>query len=255
MGNLKGKRALDYRRRPGTWLRHRRTSPRRRRGRRHSLLFQRDRRARIEIVGRSETGRRAEIFRADLTKEAEATTLVNSAAGFLGGLDILVNNTGDLVQRRALQEVDMDFWQRVMDVNVTSMMLVTRAALPWLVKAGQASIVNLSSLAGRQGRPFRVAGLFHGQGRRAHLDSRPGQRTRAERRPRQCRRARLDPRHALPRHPHHARPAPRPPSSKSRSAAPERRRTSPARSRSSRRNTTASSPGATLDINGGVYAA
>jgi 3-oxoacyl-[acyl-carrier protein] reductase len=96
-------------------------------------------------------GRRADIFRADLTKEAEATALVNSAATFLGGLDVLVNNTGDLVQRRALQEVDMEYWQRVMDVNVTSMMLVTRASLPWLVKAGQASIVNLSSLAGRRG--------------------------------------------------------------------------------------------------------
>ena len=47
-------------------------------------------------------GHRADIFRADLTKEAEATALVNSAATFLGGLDILVNNAGDLVQRRTL---------------------------------------------------------------------------------------------------------------------------------------------------------
>ena len=73
------------------------------------------------------------------------------AAGFLGGLDILVNNTGDLIQRRVLPEVDLAFWQRVIEVNVTSMMLVTRAVLPWLLQAGQASIVNLSSLAGRKG--------------------------------------------------------------------------------------------------------
>jgi 3-oxoacyl-[acyl-carrier protein] reductase len=96
-------------------------------------------------------GHRAGIFRADLTKEAEATALVNNAAQFLGGLDILVNNAGDLVQRRTLPEVDLEFWDRVMQVNVTSMMLVTRAATPWMVKAGQASIVNLSSLAGRKG--------------------------------------------------------------------------------------------------------
>ena len=96
-------------------------------------------------------GRRAEMFRADLTREAEAAALVNSAANFLGGLDVLVNNAGDLVQRRTIQEVDMEFWQRVWDVNVTSLMLVTRAATPWLVKAGQASIVNLSSVAGRKG--------------------------------------------------------------------------------------------------------
>src|SRR5207237_551180 len=55
------------------------------------------------------------------------------------------------VQRRRLEEVDLAFWQRVWDVNVTSMMLVTRAATPWLLKAGHASIVNLSSLAGRKG--------------------------------------------------------------------------------------------------------
>jgi 3-oxoacyl-[acyl-carrier protein] reductase len=96
-------------------------------------------------------GRRAESFRADLTKDADAAALVENAAGFLGGLDILINNAGDLVERRSLEQVDREFWQHVMDVNVTSMMLVTRAATPWLAKAGQASIVNLSSLAGRRG--------------------------------------------------------------------------------------------------------
>jgi len=45
----------------------------------------------------------------------------------------------------------LEFWHRVMDINVTSMMLVTQAAMPWLIKAGAASIVNLSSLAGRKG--------------------------------------------------------------------------------------------------------
>ena len=103
-------------------------------------------------------GRRAEIFCADLTKEAEATGLVNGATKFLGGLDVLVNNAGDLVQRRWIHEVDAAFWQRVMDINVTSMLWVTRAAVPALEKAGQvsparsgASIVNVSSLAGRKG--------------------------------------------------------------------------------------------------------
>ena len=97
------------------------------------------------------SGRRAEVFRADLTKETEAAALVKNAAAFLGGLDVLVNNAGDLVERRTLQEVDAVFWERVINVNVTSMVWITRAAVPWLEKAGQASIVNLSSLAGRKG--------------------------------------------------------------------------------------------------------
>jgi len=99
----------------------------------------------------AQLGCRAEIFEADLTKESEATALVEKAAGFLGGLDVLINNAGDLVQRRSIEAVDSDFWAHTMDINVTSMMWVTRAAVPWLAKSGQASIVNLSSLAGRRG--------------------------------------------------------------------------------------------------------
>ena len=107
--------------------------------------------ARKLMAAADQLGRRAGMFRADLTREADAEALVASATGMLGGLDVLINNAGDLVQRHTLEEVEPGFWQRSMDVNVTSMMLVTRAALPWLVKAGQASVVNLSSLAGRKG--------------------------------------------------------------------------------------------------------
>jgi 3-oxoacyl-[acyl-carrier protein] reductase len=105
-----------------------------------------------ELKQRAESlGRRAESFRADLTCESEAVALVQAAAGFLGGLDVLVNNAGDLVGRRPLEEIETAFWEQVLAVNVTSMMWVTRAAVPWLLRADQASIVNLSSLAGRKG--------------------------------------------------------------------------------------------------------
>ena len=96
-------------------------------------------------------GRRVEIFRADQTKESEANALVEAAITALGGLDILVNNAGDLVQRRTIESIDAEFWTRTMDINLSSMMWVTRAAVPALVKAGAASIVNLASLAGRKG--------------------------------------------------------------------------------------------------------
>ena len=96
-------------------------------------------------------GRRAQIFRADLTKESEAVALVRDAVSFLGGLDVLVNNAGDLVERHTLEEIDTAFWERVLAINLTSLLWVTRAAVPWLLQPGQASIVNLSSLAGRKG--------------------------------------------------------------------------------------------------------
>ena len=94
---------------------------------------------------------RADIFNADLTRESQATGLVKNAAAFLDGLDILVNNAGDLVGRHLLEEIDTEFWEQVLAVNMTSMMWVTRAAVPFLAASGAASIVNLSSLAGRKG--------------------------------------------------------------------------------------------------------
>lgn len=99
----------------------------------------------------TKAGVKAEIFQADLTQEKAANGLVAAAAQFLGGLDVLVNNAGDIVGRRRIEEIDAAFWEKVINVNVTSMMWVTRAAVPELIKAGQSSIVNLSSLAGRKG--------------------------------------------------------------------------------------------------------
>ncbi|HBC88990.1 MAG TPA: oxidoreductase [Lentisphaeria bacterium] len=94
----------------------------------------------------------ADVFHADLTKEQDAKDLVAAAAKFLGGIDILVNNVGDLVKRKYLNEIDLDFWKKVYDINVTSAMMVTRESLPYLEKNQDgASIINLASLAGRKG--------------------------------------------------------------------------------------------------------
>jgi 3-oxoacyl-[acyl-carrier protein] reductase len=91
-------------------------------------------------------------LQADLTKEDTVNTFANEVANLTSTLDILVNNTGDLVERHTLSDIKNDFWEQVMAVNVTSMMMVTRALLPMLKRADEgASIVNLSSLAGRKG--------------------------------------------------------------------------------------------------------
>ena len=87
----------------------------------------------------------------DLTIEADANALVEKTVEVLGGLDILINNAGSLVARNILGEIETDFWHKVMDINLTSMMFVTRAAAPHLAKNDSSSIVNLASLAGRKG--------------------------------------------------------------------------------------------------------
>ena len=87
----------------------------------------------------------------DLTKESDANALVEKTVEALGGLHILINNAGSLVARKMLSEMETDFWHKVMDINMTSMMFVTRAAAPYLAKNENSSMVNLASLAGRKG--------------------------------------------------------------------------------------------------------
>jgi 3-oxoacyl-[acyl-carrier protein] reductase len=66
-----------------------------------------------------------------------------------------MNNAGSLVARKTLPEADDAFWEEVMSLNLGSARRITRAAAPYLIAAaktgGGASIVNLSSLAGRKG--------------------------------------------------------------------------------------------------------
>lgn len=96
-------------------------------------------------------GQKAIAISGDLTKEADANALVEKTVAALGGLDILINNAGSLVARKLLSDMETDFWHKVMDINLTSMMFVTRAASPYLAKHKHSSIVNLASLAGRKG--------------------------------------------------------------------------------------------------------
>ncbi len=104
-----------------------------------------------ELVATATT-QRVQSFQADLTKEPEATGLVRRATEFLGGLDILINNVGDMVARRALEAMDEAFWDSVQSINVESLVWVTKAAVPHMAgKPSGASIVNLSSISGRKG--------------------------------------------------------------------------------------------------------
>jgi len=96
-------------------------------------------------------GQKAIAIAGDLTKEADAKTVVEKTIEALGGLDILINNAGSLVARKMLGEMEAEFWHKVMDINMTSMMFVTKAAVPHLAKNNNSSIVNLASLAGRKG--------------------------------------------------------------------------------------------------------
>ncbi|MFY8092658.1 MAG: SDR family NAD(P)-dependent oxidoreductase [Niveispirillum sp.] len=95
-------------------------------------------------------GGRAIAQRADMTNPADVTALVDATkAAFGEQVDLLVNVTGGLVARKLLADMDADFFSHVMDLNVKSAFLATKAVVP-LMKQGSA-IVNFSSQAGRDG--------------------------------------------------------------------------------------------------------
>ena len=97
-----------------------------------------------------EKGGEAVAIQADVTKPDEVKKMVDQAVEAFGGeIHILVNNAGGLLARKKLAEIDQDFWRKVMDVNLNSVLYVTQAVLPHMPDGG--AIVNLSSLAARNG--------------------------------------------------------------------------------------------------------
>jgi NADP-dependent 3-hydroxy acid dehydrogenase YdfG len=85
---------------------------------------------------------------ADITDEAEATRVVEDAAGHFGGLDILVNAAG-MTQTGKVENADLADWRYVFELNFWAGLYMSRAAIPAL-KAGGGDIVNISSTAGRR---------------------------------------------------------------------------------------------------------
>ncbi|MDD4109479.1 MAG: SDR family oxidoreductase [Prolixibacteraceae bacterium] len=96
-------------------------------------------------------GQKAICIKADLTSDKEILRFIKDAVGCFSVFDILVNNTGSLIERRLLPDVDLDYWNSVININMTTMMVVTREILPYLNNREGASIINLASLAGRKG--------------------------------------------------------------------------------------------------------
>jgi NAD(P)-dependent dehydrogenase (short-subunit alcohol dehydrogenase family) len=88
--------------------------------------------------------RRAIVVPTDVTDAAAVQALVDATVSQLGGLDILVNNSG-VIDSSPLLEQDPEVWDRVMDTNVRGTYLATRAAGAHMVAQGSGKIVNVAS--------------------------------------------------------------------------------------------------------------
>ncbi|MBT0957562.1 3-oxoacyl-ACP reductase FabG [Alphaproteobacteria bacterium KMM 3653] len=93
-------------------------------------------------------GGNAFALQGDLSKPEGVDALVAATVAEYGAVDVLVNNAGGLIARKSIQEMDLDHWNAVMDLNLTSTFLMIKACLPHM-KSG--AIVNLASQAARDG--------------------------------------------------------------------------------------------------------
>ena len=93
----------------------------------------------------------------DLGQMNAIQPMFETAMQALGGLDILVNNTGISGPTVAADELSFEDWTQVLNLNLNSTFMMTKLAIPYLKQSGSGVIINLSSIAGRMGYPFRLA--------------------------------------------------------------------------------------------------
>ncbi len=127
-------------------------------GKAASILFAREgakvllvdrvaRQAEETLASVREEGGEASVFEADVTRSEECQAMVEAALERYGGVHVLFNNVG-ILARGTVVDVKEEDWDRVLEVNLKSMMLTSKHAVPRMVEAGGGSIINVSSIAG-----------------------------------------------------------------------------------------------------------
>ncbi len=103
------------------------------------------------VAGIEAEGGEAVLVAGDVSTSSGAKAVVDEAASALGGLDLLVNNAGALLKRQRLGEIDDESYDRILDLNVRSVVMASQAALPHLKAAGRGNIIHTTSVAARNG--------------------------------------------------------------------------------------------------------
>jgi len=95
-------------------------------------------------------GGKALAIKADLPEPGEAARVVDQVISTYGRLDVVVANSGGLLQRSPIESCTLELWNKAIAVNLTSTFLTCQAAIPYL-KEAKGAIVTVSSLAAHDG--------------------------------------------------------------------------------------------------------
>jgi 3-oxoacyl-[acyl-carrier protein] reductase len=96
-------------------------------------------------------------FALDITDEAAVGRAAADAIARHGRIDILVNGAGITAPKTLIVDYPLELWRRIIDINLTGTFLCCKAVVPHMQKANAGRIVNIASVAGKEGNPFSSA--------------------------------------------------------------------------------------------------
>lgn len=100
---------------------------------------------------------RVAAFAVDITDWAEVSRIATETAAALGGIDLLVNNAGIAGPNAPLADYPVEAWREVIDIDLNGVFLCCRAVVPLMQKQNYGRIVNIASIAGKDGNPNAAA--------------------------------------------------------------------------------------------------
>lgn len=94
-------------------------------------------------------GSDAVALHADVTDERSVATAIEGAAAGCGGIDVLINSAGGYGRLATIEDISVEEWDRTVALNLRSVFLVCRAAVPYLKQSQAGRIINVASISGR----------------------------------------------------------------------------------------------------------
>lgn len=109
-------------------------------------------------------GGEAIALRTDVTRSSEVKNMVATTEKKWGKLDVLVNNAGDLLSRQTLTDMTEEYWDQIMALNLKSVFLCTQAVWKHMADRKSGTIINVASIAGRNGGGLGAAAYAAAKG-------------------------------------------------------------------------------------------